>query len=331
MVRIKQSSTWSPKLAVWLSPNLSLIALAAVASGCQAGPSTAYSPPYPAYDYGSVSPAAGPTPAGAPPQSQQSAAPVAAAPAYSPVPYQALEASSLELKERLERVEKAMLRLDRRMQLVERNELSRMGPQTSQADNISGNEEQVAMRALNIGSTPQDSSVMPQSLAQGSGSDGYRPVASRDETITSALQAAPSLSSQANANYSSSYPDAGTQVASRNSLPSLADPAPAASRSLQPGSTDIAIWTVKYEPSKVWPERDQLPSSREVVEALRRSGGGSVTLYARGKNANAVEFRERVKALSRYLSKVSSLDSVPIAAMASPNLDDETIEILATH
>ena len=83
-----------------------------------------------------------------------------------------------------------------------------------------------------------------------------------------------------------------------------------------------------------WPDRTQLPSSRDVVESLRQSGAlnnGTVTLYARGKNANAVEFRERVKALSRYLSKVSSLDSVPIAAMPAPHLDDQTIEILVTH
>lgn len=300
-------TTYQPRL--W--SNLSLIALAAVASGCQSG-STAYAPPYPAYDYSALSPAAGPA-SSAQPQA------IAQQPAYNPVPYQAMEAVTLELKERLERVEKAMLRLDRRMQLVERNELNRMGAGAQSSSNgysatseVAMSDEQAAMRALNIGASDSDA--------------GFRPVASRNEGITSALQAAPS--SHATDVYTPGTP---MQVASRNGLPSLADPMPAPSRSLQPGNAQVAIWTVKYESSKVWPDRTQLPASRDVVEALRNNGSSKLTLYARGKNANAVEFRERVKALSRYLSKVSSLDSVPIAAMAAPHLDDETIEILATH
>lgn len=323
------AQAYQPKL--W--SNLSLVALAAVATGCQSSQGVAYGNPYPAYDYSNIAPAAGPQSA-PPPMAQQQ-------PAYSPVPYQALEASTLEMKERLERVEKAMLRLDRRMQLVERNELNRMGTTTSnnttsnpngyaQTSDAGLSEEQAAMRALNIGPGSQGGN---QSVSLGGGNDGYRPVASRSEGITSALQAAPSLASS---DFSQGYGgnSAPMQVASRNGLPSLADPAPVASRSLQPGNNQVAIWTVKYEPSKIWPDRTQLPSSRDVVESLRQSGaltGGTLTLYARGKNANAVEFRERVKALSRYLSKVSSLDSVPIAAMPAPHLDDQTIEILATH
>lgn len=318
------AQAYQPKL--W--SNLSLAALASVAGGCQplAGGST-YAQPYPAYDYSSVAPAAGPAlspgtpmPAGTPPYQQQ-----AQQQSYSPVPYQALEATTMEIKERLERVEKAMLRLDRRMQLVERNELGRMTGPTAQNGSSMGalaessstmTEEQAAMSALNLGPS-------------GGGTD-YRPVSSRNEGITSALQAAPSLSSS---NFSGGG-SAPMQVASRNGLPSLADPTPSESRSLQPGNNEVAIWTVRYEPSKIWPDRTQLPSSRDVVEILRQSGNlssGNITLYARGKNANAVEFRERVRALSRYLSKVSSLDSVPIAAMAAPYLDDQTIEILATH
>ncbi len=313
------AQAYQPKL--W--SNLSLVALAAVASGCQSSQGVAYGNPYPAYDYSAIAPAAGP----------QAAAPMAQQqPAYTPVPYQALEASTLEMKERLERVEKAMLRLDRRMQLVERNELNRMGTSTSnnatsnpngytQTADTSLSEEQAAMRALNIGPGTQSVEL---------GGDGYRPVASRNEGITSALQAAPSLNSQG---FSQGYSSGGTQVATRNTLPSLADPTPVASRSLQPGNGQVAIWTVKYEPSKIWPDRTQLPASRDVVESLRNSGAGEgkITLYARGKNANAVEFRERVKALSRYLSKVSSLESVPIAAMPAPHLDDQTIEILVTQ
>lgn len=290
----------------------SVVVLAAAVSGCQTAGGSAYAP-YPVYDY---SQASGPSAAGSVPVAAQPVAPVQT---YNPVPYQALEASALELKERLERVEKAMLRLDRRMQLVERNELSRMGTQTSQAEPVlNGTEEQVAMRALNIG--PGDSNAaIPE---------GFRPVSSRNESITSALQAAPGLGSS-NASMSAG---SSMQVATRNSLPSLADPVPTQSRSLQSSNSQMAIWTVRYEPSKVWPDRAQLPSSRDVVDALRESGATiPLTLYARGKNANGVEFRERVKALSRYLSKVSSLDSVPIAAMAAPHMDDQTIEILVTH
>ena len=300
-------SAYQPRL--W--SNLGLAALAATASGCQSSATASYVPPYPAYDYSALAPAAGPAPTVQPQAAQQ--------PVYNAVPYQAMEAATLELKERLERVEKAMLRLDRRMQLVERNELNRMsaGPQASAGGytattEVTMSDEQAAMRALNIG--------------PGDAESGFRPVASRNEGITSALQAAPSLRS------ADVYtPGTPMQLASRNGLPSLADPAPVQSRSLQPGNAQVAIWTVRYDTSKVWPDRTQLPASRDVVEALRTNGSGKLTLYARGKNANGVEFRERVKALSRYLSKVSSLDSVPIAAMAAPHLDDETIEILATH
>lgn len=294
--------------------HLGFLLLAAVASGCQSAPRgdyAGYAPTYPTYDYGSVAPAAGPLPAGT--------APMAAAPApvYPPVPYQALEAANISLKERLERVEKAMLRLDRRMQLVERNELNRMSDGSTpqqQVSELSGSEEQIAMRSLNIG--PGRADAMPADY------QGYRPVSSRSEGITSALQAAPSMSV-------SSLPEpADASPRHGNALPSLADPVQSG-RSLQPAGGDVAIWTVRYQPDKIWPDRSQLPSSRDVVESLR--GAGSVSLFARGKNANGVEFRERVKALSRYLSKVSSLDSVPIAAMPAPHLDDETIEILATH
>ena len=282
------------------------VAAAALVGGCQSaqGPYAAY-PPYPAYDY---SAAARPAPVPA-------AGPQVAEVPYQPAAYQAMESATLELKERLERVEKAMLRLDRRMQLVERNELSRMNGQTSSLGKapapmaVSANvsEEDEAMRALGLGEA-----------------SGYRPVASRNEAITSALQAAPSLAAAEGA-----PPAEPMRLASRGGLPSLADPARPASRELKAGQQDVAIWTVRYESGKIWPERQQLPASRDVVDVLRENGKANI--YARGKNASAVEFRERVKALSRYLSKVSSLDTVPIAAMAAPHLDDETIEIVVTH
>lgn len=228
--------------------------------------------------------------------------------------YQTMEATTTSLKDRLERVEKALIRLDRRMQLVERNELSRMSDNTSGQSNekvsslgqvpmsvpMSRADEQAAMQGLDIGppqNTPASNGYM----------GGFQPVSNKeDTTIRAALQAAPEAD-----------------------LPSLADMSPSSGKAPQ-AATDVAVWTVRYDdPGKVWPDRAQLPYSRDVVEALRDSG--TVTVFARGPNPNDKQFRERVKALSRYLSKVSSVDSVPIAALPSPQLDAQTIEILATH
>ncbi len=290
--------------------HLSVAAVALVGGGCQSAPG-AYGgyPAYPAYDYS----AAAPRPAAQP------QAPVAEVPYQSPA-YQAIEASAMELKERLDRVEKAMLRLDRRMQLVERNELTRMNGRTSAIEPAAG------PNAVAVSANPSSSDVDEAMQALGlNESSAYRPVASRNETITSALQAAPSLAST-----DVSVPRAEpVRMASRGGLPSLADPVRPAGRDLKAGQQDVAIWTVRYESGKVWPDRTQLPSSRDVVDVLRENGKANI--YARGKNASAVEFRDRVKALSRYLSKVSSLETVPIAAMAAPHLDDETIEIVVTH
>ncbi|NBX86306.1 MAG: hypothetical protein EBQ80_03565 [Proteobacteria bacterium] len=255
-------------------------------------------------DYQNLAPAAGPLP-------------MAQAPAYAaPASNGAAEAALIGLRDRLERVEKAMLRLDKRMQLVEKNELNRINGSTTPAYQFgqvepaaqqaaatapaasTPSEEQIAMQALNIG--PADAT--PQ---------GFRNVGTEDDgTIRSALQAAPrSLG--------------GTQMAS------LADSAAVRSTSTAQAASDVAVWTVRYEPGKVWPDRAQLPASRDVVSALRTSK--VVTLFARGANPQDKNFRERVKALSRYLAKVSSQENVPIAAMPSPQLDGETIEILATH
>lgn len=196
-----------------------------------------------------------------------------------------------KMSERVQRVEKAMLRLDRRMQLVERNELNRMG----------GGE---------ISAVPSETPVAQVQEIGPAYTDGFRPVA-----ITSSLQAAPSGNTQ--------MASAGPTRA--RGLPSLADPSAAPT---QPES-ELAVWTIRYGAEKVWPERDQLPLSRDVVEALRI--GKNVTVFARGKYPQAVEFRERVRALSRYLGKVASLESVPIAAIPAAHLDDNTIEIFATH
>lgn len=240
-----------------------------------------------------------PAPAGTPPYGSL---PMAQAPAYyyQPQPQPDLSA---EARERIERVEKAMLRLDKRMQLVERNELHRMAdsdPARVSTYVTGSTEEQAAMQSLGIGPSSEGS------YSNASYKDGFRPVADTqiDNTIRASVQAAP------------------------RQLASLADTSPAAGRNPQ-AATDVAIWTIRYEPEKVWPDRAQLPLSRDVVEALRN--GKNVTLFARGPNPNAVQFRERVKAVSRYLAKVTSQDSVPIAALPTPQMEPNTIEILATH
>lgn len=304
---------------------MGLAAVAAVLqSGCQTVPAAqagGYAP-YAAAGYPggaspyNVQPAAGPAPAGAPPYTSAMAA---AYPGYAQ--QQAVEAADNALKDRLERVEKAMLRLDRRMQLVERGELSRMsggaGPDQraslSVPERIAQNtapstaeEEQTAMRQLNIGPAQGATTITPVTaqVDENAYQGDFRPV-STDTTIRSTLQAAPP-----------------------RQLASLADSSPASGRKPQ-AATDVAVWTIRYDSDKVWPDRNQLTLSRDVVEALR--AGTSVTLFARGPNPNGTQFRERVKALSRYLAKVTSQDNVPIAALPSPQMDANTIEILATH
>jgi hypothetical protein len=287
-----------------------LVAIASVASGCQAVPRA---PDYtgatavPVYDMQSATVAAPTASATSQQQPVYAVSPIATS---NPQ----LEATVLNLRERLERVEKAMLRLDRRMQLVERNELSRMSSgQTSDASDTimpTASEEQTAMRALNLGPSQGE----------------FRAVSAQEGSITSALQAAPRATTTS---AFSSLADESSPRRDVAGLPSLADPAPLYRSAPTAPAAQMAIWTVSYNPDKIWPDRNQLSGSQDVVEALRKSGG--MTLYARGKNANGVQFRERVKALSRYLSKVSGLETVPIVAMAAPRLDDETIEILATR
>lgn len=202
-----------------------------------------------------------------------------------------------KISERVQRVEKAMLRLDRRMQLVERNELNRMsgGPATGDIS-MSPQQEEQGLQAMNLGP---------------SYSEGFRPVSA----ITSSLQAAPTDNTSGSS----------SATVSRG-LPSLADASPAVGAA---SAGELAVWTITYAGDKMWPERDQLPFSRDVVEALR--SGQQVNVFARGKFTQAVEFRERVKALSRYLGKVSSLESVPISAIPANHLDQDTIEIFATR
>lgn len=308
--------------------NACLAGTALLLSACQSAP-VARAPDYTQYDpaysnapvygaspyaqqrgagyYEDVEPAAGYAPPSglSSPVATQAAVPQAQAVAAPVAQSGALEAEIIRLQERLQRVERAMLRLDRRMQLVERNELGRMSGGVS----MNPVEEQSAMAEMNLG--PQQ--AVPASMAAPVYGDGFQAVAT---PITSALQAAPRSQGRVDSGTSS-------QLAMR-ALPSLADPVQSSVK--QKG--EVAIWTVRYEPTKVWPDRGQLPSSRDIVALLRENR--NLSIFARGNQPNSVEFRERVKAISRYLSKVSSQESVPIAAMSASHLDKDTIEIFAS-
>ncbi len=241
------------------------------------------------------------------------------------------EATNMALKERLERIEKALLRLDRRMQLVEQNELSRMsgvvapGTEGATIGNMEPDQESarrganLAIPSVHSGAMAMkslDRSTIALVAPSGGGAgpevgyqDGFVPV-SQDEEVKTVIN---------------SPLQAGTRLAG---LPSLADPRQAEGRTAA-NTRNVAIWTVKYDPNKIWPDRNQLPSSRTVVDMIRNQGYSGV--FARGANPGSPEFQERVKALSRYLSKVSSLDSLPISALPSPGLDPNTIELLVTR
>lgn len=240
-------------------------------------------------------------------------------PGYPMGAMSALEGNQQALSQRLERIEQALLRLDKRMQLVERNELGRMSgggnvplSTAPAADLLSqapaAGPAPLAQTVRQALREDWGSEIMPQSLAQAPEAspyaEGFAPVSQVDTTIRGTLQAAP------------------------NRLPSLADQnSPVAGRIPQ-SAGNMAVWTVRYEPSKVWPDRNQLAASRGVVELLRNSQ--TVTLVARGPNPTRPEFQERVRALSRYLSKVAALETVPISTLATPQLDADTIEVLAT-
>ena len=230
----------------------------------------------------------------------------------------------VDLKQRLDRAEQALLRLDRRMQLVERNELGRMGGVSAL-----GGPSLAAQVAPLVNAPAQQTAAYEPSMPTGAVGNGYseeatlasmaasgqnlyrqgvQPVSSpRDTTIRGSLQASPAPLG--------------------SGLPSLADPRNN-SQPLPTSASQIAIWTVRYEPEKIWPDRDQLPDSRTVVDALRK--GQTITVVARGPNPKSATFQERVRALSRYLAKVAALDTVPISALPTPGLDANTIEILAT-
>lgn len=321
------------RLAAGTALGAALLLAGCQTTSAQAGPAAL---PVPAY--ARTAAPAYPTAPGGPPSQQQEAAAMPAymqaedvqpAAGYAPRPQAyagqglgSMQADMMKLGERLERVERALLRLDRRMQLVERNELSRMGEgQTSEA------------QPQTYGMDGQPAPAMASDMQAPSYGNNVQPVAAQggnEGGITSALQAAPGAPASGYLPVTASATQAG---GAGGGLPSLADPEPSMGRASagQP-QPDLAIWTVRYQPSKIWPDRAELPGSRDVVQALLQgnSSGKSLTLFARGNKPTSIAFRDRVKALSRYLSKVSSRDSVPIATLAAPHLDEDTIEIFAS-
>ncbi|MFZ2619944.1 MAG: hypothetical protein WAX89_03635 [Alphaproteobacteria bacterium] len=260
------------------------------------------------------------------------------------------------LKNRLERLERAMIRLDRRMQLIERNELGRMSGFEGGADErVSALEndavsqsQQIAQLAVGQplgGALPARGNQMLAALGEQASPpaaaaypQGITPVAARQQSayptpraaapqgyaqqvqpegmISSSLQAAPRRVALAS----------NMQVASNGAnLPSLAD----AAGGKKAAENALAVWTVSFDAGKIWPNRDQLPASRDVVEVLRQ--GKPKAIFARGAEPTSKEFRERVRALSRYLGKVTDMENVAISTMPAQHMDGNTIEVFATR
>lgn len=219
----------------------------------------------------------------------------------------AVTAQLTELQDRLSRTERAMLRLDRRMQLVEANELSRMDG--AQMSSLESSVQPVSM----VGQ-----SIAPNAAPESAGS--LMPVSMTNFMHNQNALAQRQMGSLQQANSMSG----GSALLG---LPSLADTSKA---SAEGAAAELAVWTISYQSKKIWPERAQLKSSRDVVTALR-DADRPVAVYARGKHTNSKEFRERVRAVSRYLSKVTEREQVPIAALPAEHLDGDTIEIFTAN
>ena len=229
--------------------------------------------------------------------------------------------------ERVRRVERAMIRLDRRMQVIERNELAKVS-------GIAGGETDQQNSAMNMGrfqptsftstSNGEYKGQQASPFARGAAILSRTPFASRGHVNTQDLNSnsvmvAPLQPAQPQVNRVPSG-----QQATGQRFASLAD-----AKTDRSGDTNVAIWTVNYTPRKIWPDRTELSASSEVVTALRE--GRPVSVFARGARPSSKEFRERVRALSRYLGRVANLESVPIAAMPADHLNTDTIELLVAN
>lgn len=239
-------------------------------------------------------------------------------------PTQALQQSQsaldkvTEVDERVRRVERAMIRLDRRMQIIERNELARLsGGMSSDAQPVL---QPTTYPMVGGNESFPESTIAPQFAPNASSVRGLmnNGGASLGTPSTTGSYMASDIQPVA-------YSDGGMLGVGTpgSSIPSLAD------TKEQPAASNLAVWTVSYDENKIWPTRDQLAASRDVVDSLR--SGGQVTVFARGARPSSKVFRERVRAISRYLGRVAGTDSIPIASMPAENLGDETIEVMVTR
>lgn len=215
------------------------------------------------------------------------------------------------LSERVRRVERAMIRLDRRMQILERNELARMTSAQGSADQ--GTFQQTAFSPSTTNPV-QHYGTMTSPFARGAAMMS-RGVAPQQAAVITPVSADPGMITSS------------LQAKNAAVMPSIADKPE--DNKFVTDETNMAVWTVQYERSKVWPAREQLTGAREVVEALRSDK--PVALFARGSNPSSREFRERIRALGRYLGRVASVDNVPIASLPAKHLDTDTIEIMVAQ
>lgn len=226
-----------------------------------------------------------------------------------------------KMGERVRRVERAMIRLDRRMQVIERNELAKVsGLQDDAGNNSMGRFKPTSFnKESSNGSAGGFSQRSP--FARGAAILSRTPYGNRGAPVDTQ-----SLSSK-NVNIAPLQPAQPQQAQRSNGskrYASLAD-----QKNDRSADTEVSIWTVNYDPRKIWPDRGELAASSEVVSALR--AGKPVSVFARGARPSSKEFRERVRALSRYLGRVSNLESVPIAAMPADHLNTDTIELLVAN
>lgn len=271
----------------------------------------------------------------------------------------------LGLRDRVRRVERAMVRLDRRMQLVERNELARITALQELKQKVSSVDEKVLGQTAdqlkqNIAASfkkaslqqPQqqqqikslvsrgEAHAQPQALprialqtspfARGAAVQArrmtpmnFQPVAYQPTKMQQ--QAAPTkIGTPAQAMKKPSVIGVKVPV---NALPSLADKS--AEVQAEEKQAGVSFWTVSYAREKVWPNRDQLAGSRKVVDALRSDE--KAVVFARGADTTSRRFRERVRALSRYLGRVANVDQVPISSMPANHLDTNTIEVIVSR
>ncbi len=267
----------------------------------------------------------------------------------------------VSLRDRVRRVERAMIRLDRRMQLVERNELARITALQELKQKVSSVDEETMQKSTNQLKEDIAASFKKASLQQAPQQQAKSLVSRSNEATQEnmpriAMQTSPFARGAAvqarrmtpmnfqPVAYQPTVAKPATQIGAPaqqmkkpsvigvkmpvNALPSLAD-SPRNEAENTEAQAGVSFWTVNYAREKVWPERDQLAGSRSVVEALRSDE--KAVIFARGADTTSRKFRERVRALSRYLGRVANVDQVPISSMPADHLDSNTIEVIVSR